>query len=198
MKRAIYLSVVTVLLLAHSVVMAAEKSTILDRYIAKKDNCYSYDHYKTDKNFFYRTYFLSMASQCWREDHEVDRTLWEHEVSITVPINVRFQRKGMAIVIVDGGSNRKSLQVDIQDGIALLSLVTQSVIVVVRQVPNQPLQFLDENPPRMRKEDEILAYSMDHFLSSCNKDASECDWEWPVHLAMTKAVVKAMDTVQTL
>jgi PhoPQ-activated pathogenicity-related protein len=55
-------------------------------------------------------------------------------------------------------------------------------------VPNQPLYFADEDHVR-RKEDQILAYSMDKYLDTG-------DEEWPVHLAMTKSVVRAMDAIQ--
>jgi len=69
------------------------------------------------------------------------------------------------------------------------AITTGAVLAVVSQVPNQPLYFTDEGG-RGRKEDEILAYSLDKALDTG-------DMEWAVHVAMTKAAVRAMDAVQT-
>ena len=68
---------------ASGAIWAAE--TALDRYVAKPDASYSYQHYHTDFALGYRTYFIDMVSQQWRSPDEVDRTLWEHDVMITVP-----------------------------------------------------------------------------------------------------------------
>ena len=57
-------------------------------------------------------------------------------------------------------------------------------------VPNQPL-VVRRRDGRERKEDEIIAYTWDKFLRTG-------DERWPVRLPMTKAVVRAMDTVTAL
>jgi PhoPQ-activated pathogenicity-related protein len=67
-----------------------------------------------------------------------------------------------------------------------LALTTHSVIAEVRMVPNQPLVFADDG--NKRKEDAIIAYSWGKFLFTG-------DETWPLRLPMTKAVVRAMDTV---
>jgi PhoPQ-activated pathogenicity-related protein len=56
---------------------------------------------------------------------------------------------------------------------------------VLRQIPNEPLRFRDEN--RERTEDEIIAYTRDKYLWTG-------DDTWPLRLPMTKAAVRAMDT----
>ena len=175
--------------------LASEQKTALDEYVAKSDDSYMFEHVATESQFLYTTFFLSMMSQQWRKAYEVDRPLWEHELSITVPLAALLEGNSTAILVIDGGNNDDPPSFTTDEQIALLSLLSRSVVAVVRQVPNQPLHFLDE-APRARSEDAILAYSADRFLASCNLEATACDWEWPVHLAMTKSAVRAMDTVQ--
>jgi PhoPQ-activated pathogenicity-related protein len=57
-------------------------------------------------------------------------------------------------------------------------------------VPNQPLVFLDDEG-RQRTEDAIIAYTWDKYLRTG-------DEKWPLRLPMTKAAVRAMDTVTDL
>ena len=176
------------LLLCGLVAPLAAQQTALDRYVAKPDPNYAWQRYASDKDTFYNTYFLELTSQRWRSAQEVDRTLWQHELMITVP-KVRFSPSPKtAILLIDGGSNGGTPPNKTNDLMKTLALATGSVIAVVRQVPNQPLYFADEQNVR-RKEDAILAYSMDKYLDTG-------DEEWPVHLAMTKAAVRAMDAIQ--
>ncbi len=51
------------------------------------------------------------------------------------------------------------------------------------QVPNQPIHFLAEQPPRGRSEDAIIAYTWNHFLDHID------DPEWLLRLPMTKVCV---------
>jgi PhoPQ-activated pathogenicity-related protein len=67
-----------------------------------------------------------------------------------------------------------------------IALTTQSVVVELRLVPNQPLVFAGEG--RERVEDEIIAFAWDKYLRTG-------DERWAVRLPMTKAVVRAMDAV---
>ena len=53
-------------------------------------------------------------------------------------------------------------------------------------VPNEPLMFAGETTNRT--EDAIIAYSWDKYLRTG-------DARWPAQLPMTKAAVRAMDTV---
>jgi PhoPQ-activated pathogenicity-related protein len=177
--------------------LASEQKTALDEYVAKPDAAYTFEHVATERRLLYTTYFLTMTSQQWRNSSEVDRPVWEHELSITVPLGSHLEDNRTAILFISGGNNDDPPATKTNEQIAALSVLSQSVVAVVRQVPNQPLHFLEEDPPRPRSEDAVLAYSLRRFLDSCNSKATVCDWEWPVHLAMTKAAVRAMNTVQS-
>jgi PhoPQ-activated pathogenicity-related protein len=185
MKAVLY-AWMTVLALSGSI---RAEETALDQYVAKPDGHYSFTHYHSDEAFGYTTHFLEMTSQQWRSAEEVDRPIWSHAMQIVVPWEPLLQDKRTAILIIDGGRNGRALPKNGDDALGLLAGLARAVIVVVKQVPNQPLRFADE-ADRPRKEDDILAYSFDKYLDTG-------DEEWPVHLAMTKAVVRAMDAAQT-
>jgi len=166
------------------------QETALDRYIAKPDSNYSYFHHATDDDFLYKSYFIRMISQQWRSSAEVDRPLWEHDVEITVPLGLGLisDSPETAILLINGGSNSEDLPNDANEALGIIATALGVVVAVVEEIPNQPLFFTDEDN-RKRTEDEILAYSFDKYLDTG-------DEEWPVHLAMTKAAVRAMDTIQ--
>ncbi|WP_083845773.1 PhoPQ-activated protein PqaA family protein [Thiocystis violascens] len=175
------------LMLTVTAQVAAE--TALDEYVARPDPAYRYRLYQTDRTFAYTTYFLQMTSQQWRTAAEVDRPLWTHEIQVTVP-NLRYSSSPRtALLIVNGGRNGRPLDTETGELLSTLALVTGSVVAMVNQIPNQPLYLTDEiDVPR--SEDALLAYSLDKVLTTG-------DPAWAVHFAMTKAVVRAMDTVQT-
>ena len=166
---------------------APAKDTALDRYIAKPDSYYAYGAYTTDRDLLYTTHFLRMRSQEWRPG-KVDRPLWEHVIEITVPAVRHARSPNTAILLVNGGSNRDAYPSKTDSRAPAIAVALGSVVVIVSQIPNQPLYFADESNVA-RSEDAIIAYSFDKFLKTG-------DEEWPVLLPMTKAVVRAMDTVQ--
>jgi PhoPQ-activated pathogenicity-related protein len=169
-------------------VLCWSKETALDRYIAKPDTNFSYEHHATESQPLYTTYFLSMTSQSWRSSSEVDRTLWEHDVQIMVPKSLHSLSPETAILDVHGGRNDSPQSIESDEVLGGISVYLGNVLVRVQHIPNQPLAFADEFG-RKRKEDGIVAYSFDKFLRTG-------DEEWPVYLPMTKAVVRTMDTVQ--
>jgi PhoPQ-activated pathogenicity-related protein len=173
---------------AFLVVPAWAAETALDLYVAKPDSAYSYQHYATDNAVVYTTYFLEMVSQQWRTAAEVDRPVWEHDLAITVPALLTSPSRRTALLLVDGGSNGHQPPTRTDDLMSALALATGSVVATVGQIPNEPLYFADEGG-RARSEDAILAYNLDKYIDTG-------DPEWIVHLPMTKAVVRAMDTVQ--
>ncbi len=196
---------ITIAICLSTIPIAAALETALDRYVAKPDDNFTFERFHVEKGSVgteiggiklsipFDTHFFSMTSQQWRDEIEVDRSIWKHDLSITIPLGARLNSTG--ILFVDGSNNDGPPVMNTPEEIALLAIFTNSIIAVVRQVPNQPLYFLDEQPPRRRTEDAILAYSLGKFLDSCVQP-SGCDEEWPVHLAMTKSVVRAMDAVQ--
>jgi len=62
-------------------------------------------------------------------------------------------------------------------------------VAYLYQIPNQPLVFSAEG--LQRTEDEIIAYAWDHFYSYPDQP------EWLPRLPMTKATVRAMDSISS-
>lgn len=168
--------------------MAATAQTALDEYVARPDPAYGYRFEQADRTFFYQTDFLRMTSQQWRYPDEVDRPVWEHELQITVPAWRYSASPRTALLIINGGSNDGEPNTDTGNLLSTLAIASGSVVAMVSQIPNEPIRFADEIE-RPRTEDAILTYSLDKMLTTG-------DPEWAVHLAMTKAVVRAMDSVQ--
>lgn len=175
---------------------ALAQATALDDYIKKADPMYAYRHYSTDSGLLkpYTAYFLHMTSQQWRSADQVKRplredgSLWEHVVQITVPKLRHSNSPNTAILLVTGGDNPADYPTKTDDRVAAVAVALGSVVAIVSQIPNQPLFFADEVNVA-RSDDGIIAYSFDKFLKTG-------DDKWPALLPMTKAVVRAMDTVQ--
>jgi len=161
--------------------------TPLDDYVAEADPAYTYILQTTRHSVGYSVHVVSMTSQQWRKPSEVDRTVWQHELLIAAPWVWHSGNQHTLILLVDGGRNGKSATSDLDELIGLLASSLGTSVAVIRQIPNQPLLFADETEAKI--EDEILAYGMNKFLVTG-------DPEWLVQLAMTKAVVRAIDTVQ--
>ncbi len=177
-----------------AVLVAAAGATPLDDYVAAPDPAYTYG--PTPANVIagpgYTANIWHMASQNWRSLSEVDRTLWEHWVTIIIPDTVTHSK---AMMIVSGGSNRPTPPTSVDATIAQIAVSTQSIIANVAQIPNERIKFADETDPRYlangRNEDELIAYAWDKYKQTG-------DPTWLPRLPMTKAVVRAMDTVQAL
>ncbi len=174
--------------LASTPLAAQVAETALDRYVARPDPSYTFTERSSQRGFGYTAHFLAMTSQQWRSADEVDRPLWTHEVVMVIP-QFGLDKTDTAVLLIDGGDNNDTPMNEVDPAIGAVAVARGLVIAIIRQVPNQPLFFADE-AGIARKEDAILAYSLDKALDTG-------DMEWAVHLAMTKAAVRAMDTVQT-
>lgn len=156
----------------------------LARYVGRYDPEYTWTEHGTDIHFGWTKHTLRLNSQQWRDLSEVDRPFWEHDLGIIQP----WFSDDQAILFINGGNNEAGPPEEVDSALALVGFLTGMKYVQLDQVPNQPLVFSDEGG-RQRSEDEILAYSLDKAITTG-------DLEWPVHLAMTKSVVRAMDAVQ--
>lgn len=161
----------------------AGDDTALDRYVRQPDPAYSYQLVNTVRSPGLTTYFLDLTSQRWLTEAEVDRPEWRHSLIIIRPDAVEHQT---GLLLIDGGSNDGKPPASPDLFLSLLALETKSVVTVIKAVPNQPLKFAGEDKPR--SEDSLVAYTWRRFLETG-------DDRWPARLPMTKAAVRAMDTV---
>ncbi len=179
--RASLLALLVLALLAAPLQAGQDKA--LERYVQAPDPAYAYRLARTLEGDGYRAHVLEMTSQSWRTPEEVDRTVWKHYLTVIVPRTVRH---GTALLYISGGRSNSPAPEEANPVIARIATATGTVGVYLQQVPNQPLTFPGDGVPR--REDALLAYAWDRFLRSG-------DATWLPRLPMTKAVVRAMDTV---
>jgi len=165
---------------------ASVVATPLDDYVAKPDASYEYSVVRTIDHPLGKVYILDMKSQTWRSKEEVNRTLWQHWLTIIVPNDVKFDT---ALLWVDGGSNRGSAPSEPDGMLTEIALKSNTIVAGLKMVPNEPLVFADD-PGHDRYEDAIIAYTFAKYVQTG-------DPTWPLLLPMAKSAVRAMDTVQS-
>ncbi len=160
------------------------KNTVLRDYVFRADSTYKYQMKNTFTGNGYSVHVLEVFSQTWQSIEIVDRAHWQHWVNIIIPENLTQNK---ALLIISGGSNGGAPPSDIDEEIASIALMSNSVIIEVKMIPNEPVMFSDET--FTRSEDAIIAYTWDKYLTTGDSD-------WPLQLPMVKSVVKSMDAVQ--
>jgi len=155
----------------------------LERYVALPDPSYRWKAVAALPGNGYTAHLLELVSQRWRDESEVDRPRWQHQLTLVVPDEIVSDT---ALLVIAGGSNDKPAPDRANPLLAIAAMMTRSVTAELRMVPNQPLTFADESDPR--PEDGIIAYSWDKYLRTG-------DETWPLRLPMTKSVVRAMDAI---
>jgi PhoPQ-activated pathogenicity-related protein len=157
--------------------------TALDRYIAKPDSTYSWKVIQKSEGGGATQFIVALKSQTWRSPKEVNRTVWEHWLTIVVPAKPTSK---IGFLFITGGSNGDKPK---RPDMGVISTLTNSVVAELKMVPNEPLVF--DNDGVQRKEDDLIATTWDKFLKGG-------DDEWPARLPMVKSAVRAMDCVQEL
>ncbi len=158
-------------------------TTALDRYVATPDTNYSYTLLNTIPSAGQTAYVLELRSQVWLTTNEVDRPLWKHWLIIVKPTVVT---NSQSLLWIDGGSNPGTQPTSADPTLSWIAVGTGSVVTQLKMVPNEPLTFAGEG--FSRTEDAMIVYTWDKFLRTG-------DEKWPARLPMTKAAVRAMDTV---
>lgn len=161
----------------------AIQETALDTYVHAPDSHYRYELVEKSAQPGGTTFLIQMTSQQWRTSAEVDRTLWKHWLTVYKPDSVVTST---GLLFISGGLNKDGHPKPNPD-LAAIATATHSIVAELRDVPNQTLTFTGD-PYGPRKEDEIIAYTWRKFLTTG-------DGTWPLRLPMTKAAVRAMDTV---
>lgn len=157
--------------------------TALDRYVATPDPAYRWQLAATTSEAGTTVFSIDLVSQHWLKPEEVSQPEWRHWLTIVRPDNVGHTT---ALLLIGGGSNPAEAPPKPGRQLVEIAQATRSVVAELRMIPNQPLVFHGDGVPR--KEDDLIAYTWKHYLKTG-------DERWPARLPMTKAVVRAMDTV---
>ena len=185
------IALLALITLPASAASAGFESTALDRYVQTPDDNYRYEVVEVVsgevRGEAYKTYIVEMVSQQWLTEAEVNLPLWVHELVITVPAGVTSD---IGFLYLTGGSNEGNRRSAAPASDIKRALQTGTVVSTLYGVPSQPLVFADDDG-RRRSEDGIIAYTWDKYLRTG-------DDKWPLRLPMTKAAVRAMDTITDL
>jgi PhoPQ-activated pathogenicity-related protein len=177
--------------------------TPLDDYVWRDNDAYEfktvaiYDHRFQKRPV--RTIVVNMTSQHWLTTDEVSRTLWWHEMAITIPYDFDQTMARSGLLYITGGTNKKPGNILAEDSEEVkacewVAKTTRTIAAVLRQAPNQPLYFTNDprKGERGRTEDDIIAWTWKHFLN----DTTQPDWL--LRMPMTKAARLALDTIDAV
>ena len=181
-RRAFLLPVLSCALFAQPAAHV-KNETALDRYVAAPDPNYKWELANTIEGKGYKAYVIELTSQKWRDEKEVDKPIWKHWLTIIRPDTVKYST---GFLFITGGGNMSPAPKTPDIMLTQTALDTSAVVAELKQIPSEPLKFADDSKPR--SEDGIIAYTWEKFLKTGDEN-------WPLRLPMTKAAVRAMDTV---
>ncbi|KAL4239703.1 hypothetical protein ACF0H5_000507 [Mactra antiquata] len=168
-------------------------ATPLDDYVYKADPTYKYEIIDTTEGPGYTLYTINMTSQTWKPDLQ-SQPVWWHYLSVTVPDKIDLQNAGF--LFIDGGSNHNGPPSQTDTFVELTTIVavtTNSIGANLKMIPNQPITFKADPIQKSRSEDAIIAWTWKTFV-----DQKGADPEILLRMPMTKAGVRALDTVNDL
>ncbi len=165
---------------------AANPPNALDAYVAKPDPSFAWKVVGDFKGEGYHGAVLELTSQTWTAVKDVDRTVWKHWMTVIIPDKVSHDK---AFLYITGGNLGDPAPTKPAERFAQLAIDTQSVVVELDDVPNQPLTFADDPLKKARVEDEIIAYLQARYVTT--RDADQL-----LRLPMVKSGTQAMTAVQ--
>lgn len=167
-------------------VVVNKELTAIDRYVAAPDSSYHWEVVSTQTTAAGTLFVIDLKSQTWLRPDEVNRPVWQHWLSVFKPTDAVSNK---ALMFIGGGGNGGEAPKGLDAKLSAVAAATKSVVAELKQVPNQPLIFHGDGKPRV--EDDLIGYTWDQYIKTG-------DDRWPARGPMTKAVVRAMDTVEAL
>ncbi len=156
----------------------------LDRVIARDDPAFAWSHAGTAREGNVLVHTLRLTSQAWRGADEVSHPEWTHWVRVAVP---RRRASETALLVITGGRRRDLPSQGNADVAVMLARQAGTVVAIVDNIPNQPLELLGDGA--QRREDDLIAESW--VIARRTDDPS-----WVVQHAMVKSAVAAMDAAE--
>lgn len=157
--------------------------TDLDRYVHKADPSYSWKVVSSTSENGVNTVVLDMISQNWLTTEQVNKTEWQHWVILNYPDELK---SNIGFLMIGGGSNKDKAPTSAEGRVQQIAKAMGTVVVELKNVPNQPLIFHNDGQPR--SEDDLIGYTWDQYLRTGESI-------WTARNAMVKSAVRAMDAV---
>uniref|UniRef100_A0A7S1WV76 Uncharacterized protein n=1 Tax=Alexandrium catenella TaxID=2925 RepID=A0A7S1WV76_ALECA len=175
----------------------------VERYVKLEDNAYSW--HRLNASFFgknrentsnWTAILINMTSQKWMTEADTDHPIWWHFLAIITPSNLGelgTNTTDWATLLV-GFLDPKAGVVD-ENAVDLraagdMAMATGTQTAVLFRVPNSPVAFANDPVHAEKNEEEMKAWS---WMSISDHPERP---EYAIEVPMTKAIVKAMDTVQ--
>jgi len=138
-------------------------------------------------------YYLNFTSQRWLTPEQVSQSEWWHMLVVIVPEELEVV--DTTFLFITGSDNTMEWNEDeTSDKIKMASHIAvnnRMVAASLFQVPNQPIVYADDPEQMERREDDSIGWTWFHYLNDESSDP-----EFLLRLPMTKAGVKALDTVE--
>lgn len=178
--------------------------TALDDYVWTPDENYGWvdmgpewilSGRSIDGSHTWTSYTLNLTSQKWLDDADYSpsseaKSIWWHMLVVIVPDTIRWQNNGTLWITGHGMGYRPTSNKDEDIALAAsLAMGVGTITGVLFQIPNEDITFSSDSLQMSRGEDEIIAFTWDHYL----KDTSRPDWL--VRFPMVKATLRAMDAI---
>jgi PhoPQ-activated pathogenicity-related protein len=176
-------------LILSSCTVEKESQHPFEAYLMSDDPAYDYELQHTIDGDGYTAYVIRLVSQEWLNTNIVNETEWWHWLTIIVPENVNHST---GMLWIGGGTNYTETPDEVNPMLLQTALLTNSVVADLHNIPFQPIQFLDDERLDQRYEDDLIAYGWRKFLEG---GALDEDAVWLSRLPMTKAAIRAMDTI---
>jgi PhoPQ-activated pathogenicity-related protein len=164
---------------------APNPKNVLDAYVARPDPSFAWKVETTFTGAGYHGVVIDLTSQTWLSDKQMDRPVWKHWLTLTIPDAVSSNK---GFLFIGGGSNGRAAPKGPSANMAQMAVDTNSIVAELGQVPNQPMHFPD-SPTVARTEDDIIAYLQARYDPKTNPEAL-------ARLPMVKSGTAAMTAVQ--
>src|ERR1700693_1499768 len=133
--------------------------TALDRYIAKQDKSYEWKVVSKSAVPGATIFVVDLKSQTWRTTMDVNRTLWQHWLTIVKPDK---PAGNIPFLFITGGQNADAPPTKVNGLIVMTAKLSGGVVCELKMVPNQPLIF--KNDGKGRSEDDFIGYTRKECL----------------------------------
>lgn len=171
-------AVVLFVLMLCSNLSRAEDSTpaALQDYVSKVDDSFAWKLIGKSQQELGAIYDIELTSQTWQG------LVWKHVLMVYEPKTLRHREQ--ALLFITGGGHLNKPKAEEQQMGLLLATMAGARVVMLHQVPNQPL-FGN------RVEDDLITETFLKFLETGDKS-------WPLLFPMVKSAVRAMDAVEQI
>ncbi|KJE95729.1 AprA [Capsaspora owczarzaki ATCC 30864] len=174
---------------ALAAIVAVAAATPLDDYVNKPDSTYAYKLVNQVKGPDYVTYNIFMTSQTWLTANDTNKPVWTHWLQVCVPDYPVHTTLGLLYIDGGGSANENGNAPDPDALVSIICGTSRVVAAHLTSIPNEPIVFTSDPTQASRSEDAIIAFTWEHFIFNKN------DSFWLAHLPMTKASVRALDTM---